>query len=157
MQNYVLGFAFDTHGERLALIRKNRPTWQAGRLNGIGGKLEPGESAIQAMVREFAEEAGVATKEKDWRLLGALRGAHFQVWVYGSRLPAALFDKLTSLTDEKVEVVWFNDPAWPAQALDTVPVLAQFARKPIADLHLVWGYDDMAGPAPFEELIRGPA
>jgi hypothetical protein len=36
---YVVGFAFDTDG-RVALIRKNRPEWQAGRLNGIGGHVE---------------------------------------------------------------------------------------------------------------------
>ncbi|MGB1239255.1 MAG: NUDIX domain-containing protein [Pseudomonadales bacterium] len=27
----------------------------------MGRKLEPGESVLQAMVREFAEEAGVST------------------------------------------------------------------------------------------------
>lgn len=55
---YVVGFAFDTAKTRVALIRKNRPTWQAGRLNGIGGKIEEGETPLDAMSREFQEETG---------------------------------------------------------------------------------------------------
>lgn len=56
--HYVLGFAFDFDLEHVALIRKNRPKWQAGRLNGIGGKVDEGEHPESAMVREFDEETG---------------------------------------------------------------------------------------------------
>lgn len=31
--------------------------FQAGRLNGIGGAVEPGETPLRAMVREFYEKA----------------------------------------------------------------------------------------------------
>ena len=62
-QLYVLGFAFTTDG-RVALIQKKRPAWQAGRLNGIGGKVEGTEHSAAAMVREFREETGVDTPEK---------------------------------------------------------------------------------------------
>jgi 8-oxo-dGTP pyrophosphatase MutT (NUDIX family) len=64
---YVLGFYFTLDQRRVALIRKNKPEWQAGRLNGIGGKIEEGERPIDAMVREFAEEAGYATSPESWR------------------------------------------------------------------------------------------
>jgi 8-oxo-dGTP diphosphatase len=57
---YVLGFLF--HGaplaRRVALIRKAKPDFQRGKLNGIGGKIEPGESAYEAQIREFKEETG---------------------------------------------------------------------------------------------------
>lgn len=33
---YVVGFAFDLTLTMVALIRKNRPEWQMGLLNGIG-------------------------------------------------------------------------------------------------------------------------
>ena len=65
MTSYVAGFMIASEG-RVALIRKTKPRWQAGRLNGIGGKIEPGETALQAMVREFREETGVETKPSDW-------------------------------------------------------------------------------------------
>jgi 8-oxo-dGTP pyrophosphatase MutT (NUDIX family) len=56
---YVVGFCFDKDREQVALIVKNRPKWQAGKLNGIGGHVEPGETVHEAMVREFQEETGV--------------------------------------------------------------------------------------------------
>src|SRR4051812_3192633 len=64
---YVCGFAFDLLG-RLVLIRKKRPEWQAGRLNGVGGHQEPGETPEVAMAREFYEETGVGCRAENWRL-----------------------------------------------------------------------------------------
>lgn len=65
MKKYVLGFYIwrSPDGDEVWLIRKNNPAWQRGHLNGIGGKVEPGESAERAMWREFYEEAGVRL---DW-------------------------------------------------------------------------------------------
>lgn len=56
---HCVGFFFDPSRTRVWLIRKNRPEWQAGRLNGIGGKIELGETPHAAMAREFEEEAGL--------------------------------------------------------------------------------------------------
>jgi 8-oxo-dGTP diphosphatase len=36
-----------------------------GKYNGFGGKIEPGENARQAAVREIAEEAGLAVRTED--------------------------------------------------------------------------------------------
>ena len=41
--NYVLGFAFSKSGQMVLLIWKNKPEWQRGKMNGIGGKIELGE------------------------------------------------------------------------------------------------------------------
>lgn len=59
MRRYVVGFLVDFTGETVVLIDKNRPKWQRGRLNGIGGHIEQGESPAEAMRREFREEAGL--------------------------------------------------------------------------------------------------
>lgn len=56
MQEYAVGFVHTD--DAVALIRKDRPEWQAGFLNGIGGKLEKGETPLEAMIRECKEEAG---------------------------------------------------------------------------------------------------
>lgn len=155
MQDYVLGFAFDTHGEHLVLIRKARPIWQAGRLNGVGGKVEPGESNILAMVREFREETGVATQDSQWAPLGVLQGDHFRVWLYSARLPVASVMAVQSMTDEPVERVWFNDiERWGAQALENVPLLARAAHTVTPGLFLTWGYDSKASFAAFEAMVR---
>ena len=67
MKTYVLGFAFSQNKQNVLLIKKNRPAWQAGKLNGVGGKIEEGETPAQAMVREFEEETGIKSTEADWQ------------------------------------------------------------------------------------------
>lgn len=80
MKLYTVGFAFTEDAKHVVLIRKSKPVWQAGLLNGIGGHVEHGESSHAAQVREFAEETGliIPTWEKflvltdcghRWRLL----------------------------------------------------------------------------------------
>lgn len=44
LSRYVVGFLFDSEFRQVALIRKQKPQWQAGLLNGIGGKIEYGEN-----------------------------------------------------------------------------------------------------------------
>lgn len=63
---YVAGFCFSERHDSVVLIKKARPHWQSGFLNGIGGKIEEGETPLQAMVREFEEETGVKTQTPDW-------------------------------------------------------------------------------------------
>jgi 8-oxo-dGTP diphosphatase len=71
---YVAGFLIAVDTQQVVLVRKDRPAWQAGRLNGVGGHIEPGETPEEAMRREFCEEAGLdldgwehfATVEGDW-------------------------------------------------------------------------------------------
>jgi len=69
MINYVAGFMFSPDMENVVLIEKNKPEWQKGKYNAIGGKVEPGEQPINAMVREFQEETTCSTQESDWKPL----------------------------------------------------------------------------------------
>jgi 8-oxo-dGTP diphosphatase len=63
MKRYVLAFLFSTDGKTVWLIRKTRPDWQKGLLNGIGGKEEEQESSYSAVIREFREETGLNITE----------------------------------------------------------------------------------------------
>jgi len=72
MRRYVLGFMFSPDLWQVLLIRKEKPSWQAGLLNGIGGKIEPGEMPLAAMVREFREETGLDTDPCDWHAFGRM-------------------------------------------------------------------------------------
>lgn len=49
---------FILHEDRVLLIRKKRGLG-AGKINAPGGKLEPGETALEAAIRETQEEVGV--------------------------------------------------------------------------------------------------
>lgn len=66
MINYVTGFLFSSDRKDVALITKINPEWQRGFINGVGGKIELGESPEQAMSREFHEETGVKIIAEQW-------------------------------------------------------------------------------------------
>lgn len=72
---YCLGFAFSPDQRYVLMIRKEHPSWQKGKLNGIGGKVETNETPVQAMVREFREEVGITTVESQWDERLTLSGA----------------------------------------------------------------------------------
>lgn len=72
MKRYVLGFAFKEN--YVLLIKKQRPSWQKGFYNGLGGHIEEGEEPVQAMVREFKEECGIETEEECWQEFAVMQG-----------------------------------------------------------------------------------
>lgn len=64
---FVNGFLFTEDRKKVVLILKDRPTRQAGKLNGVGGKVEVKDLNPQrAMIREFEEEVGVRLKPNQW-------------------------------------------------------------------------------------------
>lgn len=66
---YTVCFLFTDDGKRVLMQRKNR-TQYAGRYNGVGGKIEPGETPLEGARREIREETGVDIKNPLW--LGTL-------------------------------------------------------------------------------------
>lgn len=99
MTNYVLGFLFSPDKKRVALIRKNKPDWQRGKLNGIGGKIEPSDaSPLAAMVREFEEETGRPTS--GWQHYATLWSENARIDVFHLFAQEEVY--LDSTTDEIV-------------------------------------------------------
>lgn len=82
--DYVCGFMLKpAHAGTLGLfIEKNRPDFQKGKWNGIGGKIEVGERPIEAMVREFYEETGAITTGEDWTQTVILMTDSYTVYYY---------------------------------------------------------------------------
>ena len=73
MIHYVLGFLFRGNGRDVLLIHKARgPSNVRGRLNGVGGKVNPGEPPFAAMRRESIEECGV---DVSWTRYGSMGSA----------------------------------------------------------------------------------
>ncbi len=80
VMRYVLGFAFSSTHSDVLLVAKNRPAWQAGKLNGVGGKIENNESDLAAMHREFREETNL--KGFRWRKVVRMFGPGWEVVVF---------------------------------------------------------------------------
>jgi len=75
---------FILRGDEILLIRKKRG-FGAGKINGPGGKVDPGETALESALRETEEELGV--RPLDAELRGEL---HFQ-FSDGFSLQCAVF------------------------------------------------------------------
>jgi 8-oxo-dGTP diphosphatase len=99
MQEYACGFLFSADRHRVLLIRKRRPAWQEGKLNGVGGKLEPGESPRDAMIREFREEASLHIDS--WQHILTLSGDDWRGHFFRAFGPV---DEAIAITDEKLEI-----------------------------------------------------
>lgn len=100
---YVAGFMFDQEMQYVALIRKQKPEWQRGFLNGIGGHIEKTDSdALAAMVREFEEETGLHTSRHQWSQYAEMNGTDWTVIFF-----AALGDlnSVRTTSEETVEIV----------------------------------------------------
>jgi 8-oxo-dGTP diphosphatase len=83
----------------VVLVRKNRPVWQSGYLNGVGGHIEPGETPEHAMRREFQEEAGLDVP--DWHHFATVECPAGAIAFFRAFCDAA---EVQTMTDEPIEV-----------------------------------------------------
>lgn len=128
MKRYVLGFAFNEKRDRVLLINKRRPDWQAGKMNGIGGMVEADESVVAAMVREFAEETGIATMTWQWEWFGRIFGDDAEVHLF--RAFGVDIELWKPLTDERPTVRHVNGDSIHTEALPNVAGLIRVALDP---------------------------
>lgn len=107
-RSYVAGILIDAETLDVALIRKNRPEWQSGLLNAIGGKVEPGEEPLDAMRREFDEETGVA--QDGWEHFATVHDHTGAVTFYRHFDTTGALGRVRTTTDERVEVHCGTEP-----------------------------------------------
>lgn len=103
---YVVGFLFATDEDKVVLIRKNRPEWQKGLLNGVGGHVEEHELPFNAIKREFFEETGLSSDQEriHWEIYTIIHGDGYTLFVYKAFAPVKVLNKVKSTTDEQVSV-----------------------------------------------------
>lgn len=110
MIEYSLGFLFNEEKTSVILIQKEKPQWQAGLLNGIGGKMEPVDegdngdretASLNGMVREFYEETGVTTKKWKWRPFAKMYGDDWVVYCF-CQFDTEAWSSVRTLTSELI-------------------------------------------------------
>lgn len=65
MQYVIIFPRVVNYSSEILLVKKDRPDWQKGRLNLVGGKIEEGETPEQAALRELQEESGLLPLQVD--------------------------------------------------------------------------------------------
>jgi 8-oxo-dGTP diphosphatase len=122
----TLMFIVDEAERKVLLIRKKRGFGQ-GKINGPGGKLDPGESELDCAVRETEEELGVTA------LNSRKRGELWFQFVDGLAMHVAVFDATahageaaeteeaaplwTPIDEIPFEQMWADDRHWLHQML----------------------------------------
>lgn len=143
---YSLGLAFSPDAGSVLLILKNRPSFLAGRWNGVGGHVEPGETPAQAMAREFREETGLDWPEQAWVPVGERSGAGFHVSLFTARGDIA---GARTTTDEAVAV-------WSRERLADLPLAPDMtAALDLALSH--WENTSEPQPAPAPATNPSPS
>ncbi len=127
--NVRANLLFVVKGQQVLLIRKKRGLGQ-GKINGPGGKLEPGEDALSAAVREVQEELLIRVPPEACEEMGVLRfqfvdGLALHCVVFRS----AIFDGTPTETVEAAPIwfhideipfdeMWADDRYWLREMLD---------------------------------------
>jgi 8-oxo-dGTP diphosphatase len=104
-KEYTLGFLFSEDRQTVALIKKSKPDWQKGNLNGIGGKCEETDyDQFTTMRREFKEETGVEIEESQWSHFATIEGA-LEWTVYVFKAFSDQIFNLKTTTEEEVTII----------------------------------------------------
>jgi 8-oxo-dGTP pyrophosphatase MutT (NUDIX family) len=135
MKHYVVGFVFDPAREHVLMVRKNRPTFQAGLLNGVGGKVEPHETSHAAMVRECVEESNLHIS--DWRHVASVCAQNYQIDVWSA---VCDLSGAQTITDEPVEIHSVHD-VFRLPCLHNLPMLLAIARDISSGHKPIWIYE----------------
>lgn len=112
MKEYVCSYVKPETPGQCLLILKSKPEWQKGKLNLVGGKIEPGETVQQAAKRELFEESGL--NGENFVVKGCLVGDHAHdekfdsngwiVWFLTCNVKYT--DLIDFQTDEPVDWYW---------------------------------------------------
>ncbi len=131
----VATLLFVVHEGRVLLIRKKRGLG-AGKINGPGGRLEPGETPLEAAIREVEEEVCVTPRLVEH--LGELRFQFVDGYgLHAHLFRASAFDGDPRETDEAVphwfaidalpfDEMWADDRLWLPRVLAGERVVGRF-------------------------------
>jgi 8-oxo-dGTP diphosphatase len=127
-------------GQRQVLLGRKKTGLGTGKIVGLGGKIEPGETPVDAIVREVEEESGLVVAPGDLRELGYLRYTFpsRESWNQDSTVfVTEVFAGVPVESDEvapewydfsdlPLDAMWDDAKYWLPQVLAGTPVHASF-------------------------------
>jgi 8-oxo-dGTP diphosphatase len=107
---------FIKQGNKILLLNREKPDWM-GMWNGVGGKIEAGETPIENIKREIYEETGIEIEKVEdkgivtWTVDGVKTGG---MHLYLAELPMTVLYETPRKTDEGIldwkEIDWILHP-----------------------------------------------
>lgn len=133
---YVMGLIFDT-SNRVLLIKKKRPSYQVGKWNGLGGKVEDNETITRAMSREAKEEANLDISETSWTLIHSSSQIFGSLFVFIAYVSSEVMDSAKQMTDEIISV--FDMDSLPMNCMEDIYLFIQSRSKRKPKVLLITG------------------
>ncbi|HKJ28091.1 MAG TPA: NUDIX domain-containing protein [Anaerolineales bacterium] len=115
-------FFFDSEGRTLLSLRRNTG-YMDDWYSVVAGHLEPGETVVQAGLREAREEVGATLKLEDIEVVGVMHRKDGEERIDFFARVHAWDGELTNMEPEKcVHIAWFEPEILPEK---TVPYIRQ--------------------------------
>jgi 8-oxo-dGTP diphosphatase len=102
-------------GEPQVLLGRKKKGLGLGNIVGLGGKLEPGESPVEAAVREVEEESGLVVSASALERRGFLTYLfpHRETWSQESTVFVCATWKGSPRESDELDPVWFDIASLP--------------------------------------------
>ncbi|KAH7820064.1 putative 7,8-dihydro-8-oxoguanine triphosphatase-like protein [Monocercomonoides exilis] len=116
----TLVFVFKDDCSQVLLGLKKRG-FGKGFWNGFGGKLQAGETIVQAAVRELAEESGIKKKETDLQKRGIImfefKSAEKPSWFFEVHIYSTTYNDEEIVESEEMKPEWFSVSKIPFESM----------------------------------------
>lgn len=135
MKTHTLGFIFNQKKDKVLLILKERPRWQKGKLNGIGGKHEKGESSEECISRETKEETNLTIAPQNWQKYAEISmNTSIDVDVFTTIFSGP---ESKARSNESLQVDWYPVDALPSNVMSNLRWLIPVAVDFLSEEHFI--------------------